>query len=601
MGILRLRDPSGRSAQDDYWGFLQVAELTARLIHSSCLVFSEVPQDKSLNAAIRYDARMKILEHSIVRNIDTSGPGVITSINPATEAEIGRVTALDKDGAVDAVAAAKEAYPEWSRTPVSERAKILGRWMEIMLAEQDELARLVSAEGGKPPAEARLVDVFPGLETLKYFTEHLEEMLAFQPVAPEQLLFAHWKAGYRFDPLGVMAVITPWNYPVGIPMAEIVPALGAGNTLVFKPASATVLTGLYLGDMARRAGLPPGVLNTVALPGSATDALLDHPDVCKVLFTGSVDIGRHVARRCAERIIPAQLELGGKDAAVVAPDADLERTARGLVWGAFVNSGQTCASIERVYAHRSIFEPLVERVVELTQEIHVGDPFAPETDMGPLTTRGQREIVAKQVADALAGGAKALTGGVHPEGPGFYYPPTVLVDVDHSMEIIAEETFGPVMPIMQVSSLDEGIKKANDSRFGLTASGWTRSPETAERFQRELEAGVVMINEHVVAFAEATGSWGGLGESGIGRAHGSFGLHDLVNIKYVVHDQGNDKAMPSYYPYGEDFDQFIQAAMPLLYGKGLDKYASLNRLASTRRFKERVRKTTLAANLKKLL
>jgi succinate-semialdehyde dehydrogenase/glutarate-semialdehyde dehydrogenase len=544
---------------------------------------------------------MKILHHSIVRNVDMPGPGAITSINPATEKEVGRVTALDRQGAVDAVAAAKEAYPSWSRTPVKERAKILKRWLEIMLAEEDELARLVSAEGGKPVAEARLVDVFPGLETLKYFAGHLEEMLAFRPVPPEQLLFAHWEAGYRFDPLGVMAVITPWNYPVGIPMAEIVPALGAGNTLVFKPASATILTGLYLGDMARRAGMPPGVLNTVALPGSATDAILDHPDVCKVLFTGSVDIGRHVARRCAERIIPAQLELGGKDPAVVAADADLERTARGLVWGAFVNSGQTCASIERVYAHKSIFEPLVERVVELTKEIRVGDAFDPETDMGPLTTRGQREIVARQVADALAAGATALTGGTLPSRPGFFYPPTVLVDVDHSMEVIAEETFGPVMPMMSVESLEEGIQKANDSRFGLTASGWTRSTETAQRLQRELEAGVVMINEHVAAFAEPTASWGGLRESGIGRAHGAFGLHELVNVKYVVHDRGHDKATPWYYPYGKDFDQFIQAAMPLLYGKGLDKYASLTRLASTRRFIGRVRKTTLAANLRKLL
>ncbi len=544
---------------------------------------------------------MKILPHSIVRNVDTPGPGAITSINPATEADIATVTALDRDGANDAVAAAKEAYSSWSRTPVAHRAELIGRWMEIMLDEQDELARLVSAEGGKPVAEARLVDVFPGLETLKYFSNHLEKLLAFRPVEPEQLLFRHWKAGYRFDPLGVMAVITPWNYPVGIPMAEIVPALGAGNTVVFKPASATVLTGLYLGDMARRAGFPPGVLNTVALPGSATDALLDHPDVCKVLFTGSVDIGRHVARRCAERIIPAQLELGGKDAAVVAADADLERTARGLVWGAFVNSGQTCASIERAYVHRSVYEPLLERIVELTQELRVGDPSDPSTDMGPLTTKGQREIVAHQVAEALAGGAQALTGGANPVGPGYFYPPTVLVDVTDDMEVIREETFGPVLPIMPVRSVEEGIRRANDSRFGLTASGWTRSDETAQRLQRELEAGVVMINDHVVAFAEATGSWGGLGESGIGRAHGAFGLHELVNIKYVVHDQGNDVATPWYYPYGADFDQFIEAAMPLLYGRGLDKYASLNKLASTRRFKERVRKTTLAANLKKLL
>jgi succinate-semialdehyde dehydrogenase/glutarate-semialdehyde dehydrogenase len=398
-----------------------------------------------------------------------------------------------------------------------------------------------------------------------------------------------------------MAVITPWNYPVGIPMAEILPAIGAGNTLVFKPASATVQTGLMIADMARRAGLPPGVLNTVALPGKATDALLDHPDVVKVLFTGSVEIGRHVARRCAERIIPAQLELGGKDAAVVAADADLERAARGIVWGAFMNSGQTCASIERVYAERAVYSKLLDRIVRLTRELRVGDPFDESTDMGPLTTRGQRDIVRDQVAAAIASGARALTGGAEPDRPGWFYPPTVLVDVTDDMEVMREETFGPVMPVVAVDNLDEGIRRANDSRFGLTASGWTRSRVTAERLQRELSAGVVTINDHAVAFAEATGAWGGLRESGIGRAHGPFGLHELVNVKYVVHDPGDDAATPWYYPYDGDFQEFLETAMPLLYGSGLDKYAQLDRLAATRRFRERVRKTTLLANVGKLL
>jgi acyl-CoA reductase-like NAD-dependent aldehyde dehydrogenase len=544
---------------------------------------------------------MRSLPHSIVRNVDVAGPGTVTTINPATEEAIATVTSLDAEGALDAVAAAEEAFEAWSHTPVAERVEVFRRWLAIMLDEQDELARIVSAEGGKPLVEARLVDVFPALETLKYFVEHLEGMLAFKPVEPEQLLFKHWKAGYRFDPLGVLAVVTPWNYPVGIPMAELVPAIGAGNTIVFKPASATVLTGLFLGDQARRAGLPPGVLNTVVLPGAVTDVVVDHPSVCKVLFTGSVDIGRHVAHRCAERLIPVQLELGGKDAAVVAADADLERTARGIVWGAFVNSGQTCASIERVYVERPLYQRLLDRMVELTSELKVGPPTDDDTDLGPLTTRGQRDIVDEHVRAALAAGAKALTGGKRPEGKGFYYPPTILVDTTDDMDVIAEETFGPVMPVIPVDSLDEAIRRANDSKFGLTASGWTTSAATAERLQRELAAGVVMINDHVVAFAEATGTWGGLKESGTGRAHGEYGLHEVVNIKYVVHDAGRDEAAPWYYPYDADFDQFISSAMPLLYGKGLDRYAQLNKLASTRRFRDRVRKTTLAKNLKELL
>ena len=547
-----------------------------------------------------YNSLMDLQTRSIVRNVDVEGPRTITSLNPATEEEIATIPALDAEGAADAVKAAKEAFPGWAATPVAERQEIISRWLEIMLDERDELARLVSAEGGKPITEAKLVDVFPGLETLSFYSKKLSKLLAFTPVKPYQLLFAHWKAGYRFDPLGVMAVITPWNYPVGIPMAEIVPAVGAGNTVVFKPASATVLTGLMLGDMARRAGFPPGVVNTVALPGSATDVVLDHPDVVKVLFTGSVDVGRHVARRCAERLVPVQLELGGKDAAVVSADAHLERTARGVVWGAFVNSGQTCASIERLYVERPIYDRLLKRIVELTNELKIGDPSLPDIDMGPLTTKGQLDIVARQVEGALAAGAKALTGGKRPNGPGFFYPPTVLVDVNDEMEVMREETFGPLLPVVPVDSIDEAVRRANESKFGLTASGWTRSRATAARLQRELEAGVVTINDHAVAFGEQTGAWGGVRESGIGRAHGQFGFHELVNVKYVIRDPGNDKAMPWYYPYNEDFGSFLGAALPMLYRKGLGKFSTVFPLAGTKRFWQRVRKGTLVANLHKL-
>jgi len=543
---------------------------------------------------------MDLQTRSIVRNVDVDGPRSITSYNPATEEEIATISALDGDGAVDAVCAAKEAYPGWSQTPVKERQKILARWLEIMLDERDELAQLVSMEGGKPVKEAGLVDVFPGLESLSYYSKYIHKMLAFREVSPNQILFRHWRAGYRFDPLGVIGIITPWNYPVTIPMGEIVPAVGAGNTVVFKPASATMLIGLKLGDMARRAGLPPGVVNTVALPGSATDVVLDHPDVAKVLFTGSVEIGRHVGRRCADRIAPAQLELGGKDAAVVAADAEIERTARGLVWAAFVNTGQTCASVERVYVERPIYDRLLHRIVELTDEIKVGDPSLPDTDMGPLTTKGQLDIVSRQVEEAVAAGARALTGGIRPNGRGFFYPPTVLVDVNDDMELMREETFGPVMPVIPVDSLDEGIRRANDSAFGLTASGWTRSKKTAERLQRELDAGTVTINDHLVTAGEATGSWGGVRDSGIGRTHGQFGLYNMVNIKYVMRDPGTDDAMPWYYPYDQDFGQFLGAAMPLMYRRDLGKFSTVFSLAGTKRFWQRVRKGTLLANLHKL-
>jgi succinate-semialdehyde dehydrogenase/glutarate-semialdehyde dehydrogenase len=261
-----------------------------------------------------------------------------------------------------------------------------------------------------------------------------------------------------------------------------------------------------------------------------------------------------------------------------------------------MNTGQTCASIERAYVERQVYEKFLNRVVELTRALRVGDPFDPHTDIGPMTTAEQRDEVQRQVQEALAGGARALAGGVLPEGPGLFYPPTVLVDVREEMSVIQEETFGPVLPVMPVDSIDEAIARANTSRFGLCASGWTRSRATARRLQRELEAGVVMINESVVAFGESTATWGGVKESGIGRTHGPYGLLEMCNIKYVAADYGRDRAMPWYYPYDADFGLFIKAAIPALYGRGVRKAVALGRLAATRRFIGRVRKGTVLAN-----
>lgn len=537
---------------------------------------------------------------SIIGNRDTDGPERLATSDPATGEVLATLRALDAAGASAAVEAASQAFPAYSRTSFEERQSLLARWLAIMVEERVALAELVARENGKPVSEALLVDVFPACDALAFLARHAYRLLRFEPVRPRQILFAHWKAGYRFDPLGVVAVIAPWNYPVAIPVIEVAAALAAGNTVVFKPASATVLTGLAVADMARRAGFPPGVLNTVALPGRVTDALVDDPRVAKVLFTGSVGIGRRVAQRCAARLAPCQLELGGKDAAVVAADAHLERTARGLVWGAFMNSGQTCASIERVYVEQPIFEPILRRVVELTQRLRVGDPMAADTDMGPMTTEEQRDEVHRQVASAVGAGARPLTGGALPEGPGLFYPPTVLVDVADDMEVMTEETFGPLLPIVPVANLEEGVRRANASRFGLTASVWTRSRTTALRLQRELDAGVVTVNDHVVAFGEVTGSWGGLRDSGIGRSHGRYGLLELCNIKYVTFDRGTDRAMPWYYPYDEDFGRFIRAGVPALYGAGRKKIASLIDLARTRRFRTRARLGSILRNADRL-
>jgi len=538
---------------------------------------------------------------SIIDDRDTLGPGTLTARSPATGEALAEVSLLDEAGVGAAVAAAQRAAPAWAATPVAERQRLLARLLVLLVDEEAALAELIARENGKPMAEARLIDLLPGCAAVAHLARRAHRLLAFRPETPVLPLLAHRRAGFRFEPLGVVAIITPWNYPAGIPLIQIAAALAAGNTVVFKPASATVLIGLALGQLTRRAGFPPGVVNTVALAGRHTDALVDHPAVAKVLFTGSVEIGRRVAQRVAARLGSVQLELGGKDAAVVAADADLETTARGLVWGAFMNTGQTCASIERAYIVEPLFEPLVRRIVQLTGEIEVGDPLAPGTDLGPMTTAEQRELVHRHVSEAVAGGARALMGGVLPAGAGLYYPPTVLVDVSEGMAVMRDETFGPVLPIAPVASLEEGITRANASRFCLTASGWTRSRATARRLEAELRAGVVTINDHVVAFGEPTGAWGGAGESGAGRSHGELGLREVCHVKYVLSELGRPREAAWYYPYDVDFSVFVRAILPALYAQGRQKLSALLTLARTRRFAARVRKAALLRHARTLL
>ena len=503
----------------------------------------------------------------IIDGQDVDTPDTMPAIRPSTGepfAVFHRSGAREIDGAV---AAARKAYRHWSKTSLRQRQGFLARLLDEVLKSHEEIARLIALEQGKPVGEARAVDIVPAADTLRYLSRHLEDLLSPRPVDYEQILFAHKEGSYRFEPLGVIAVVTPWNFPFGIPFVEVAASIAAGNTVVLKPASATALTGLAIGDLCRRAGLPPGVVNVVTASGADTDRLIGHPDVAKILFTGSVATGVHVLQRAATNLTDTVLELGGKDPAVVAADADLDRAAAGIVWGAFVNAGQTCGSIERVYVVKDVAEELIAKVVSRAKALRVGDPLAAATDMGPLTVPEQRDLVEAHLADAVGTGAKVLAGGARPSAKGFWFPPTVLTNVDHSMRAMREETFGPLLPIQVVATLDEGIRLANDSEFGLTASGWTRSRRTAKRFAEELEAGTVTINDHLFSFGEPTATWGGIKKSGIGRSHAVYGLMELVNIKHVSVDMGNAEAMPWWYPYDAAFQNFTRRAFGTLYSK----------------------------------
>jgi succinate-semialdehyde dehydrogenase/glutarate-semialdehyde dehydrogenase len=553
--------------------------------------------------AIEEAAAPALLEraHSWVANREVEGrAGRRAAVNPATGRPFAESTLLDEVQAREAVEAARRAFPAWSQRTFRERGQVLLRVHDLLLEQAEEIAALIAREQGKPAAEAHVVEVFPALEALDHLARHAEELLRDDAVESHTLLLAHKDARLVYAPLGVILAITPWNYPFSISLTNVAAALIAGNTVLLKPAPATTLVGLRIGALFHRAGVPEGVVNVLALDDARAASLVEDPRVSKIVFTGSVATGKKVMAAAAKNLTPVVLELGGKDAAVVCPDADLDRAAKGVVWGAFVNAGQTCASVERVYVEQTVAEAFTAKVVAETRRLRVGDPASDEVDVGPMTLERQRRIVEEHVADAVARGARVVAGGTVPPGPGYFYPPTVLTGVDHTMRIMREETFGPVLPIMAVPSVDEAIRLANDSDFGLTASGWTRDPDTARRLERELQAGVVTINDCVYSYGEPTAPWGGVKQSGMGRTHGTSGLREMVQVKYVAREFGGGADL-WWYPYGAEFHRFMSTANRALHARSLwTRLAAQLRLLRFGRFWRRARLGGIVKNADKL-
>lgn len=540
--------------------------------------------------------------HSWIANRPVEGRGGLRPVvNPATEAPFAHASLLDAGQATSAIVAAAAAFPAWSALSFADRRRHLFAIHGSLLDQSEDLALLIAREQGKPPAEALAVEVIPALESLKHLALHAEEILREDPVESQAVLLAHKRCRIAYVPFGVVLVITPWNYPLYLSLAAAAAALAAGNTVVLKPAPATTLVGLKLGELCRRAGLPEGVFNVVAVDDEVAARLVEDPRIGKVVFVGSVATGRRVLAGAARNLTPVLLELGGKDPAVVCRDADVEQAARGIVWGAFANAGQTCVGVERVYVEEPVADAFIAGVVAETLKLRVGDPDSADTDVGPLTTARQREVVEEHVSDALARGARALTGGRRPAGQGFFYPPTVLVDVDHAMRVMREESFGPLLPIMRVANVDEAIRLANDSSYGLTASGWTGSAETARRLQAELEAGVVSINDCVSSLGEPTAPYGGFKQSGYGRSHGAAGLREMARTKYLSWDDTR-RPMLWWYPYGADLRRVLVAGARALHDRSpLRRLAGQLGLFRFRRFRRRVSLLRLLKNVDKLI
>ena len=462
-----------------------------------------------------------------------SPPTELIARDPGTGAELGRVPILSPAEVVNAVARARAAQPAWAQRSFEERGELLLKARELMLAQTEELGLVVSRETGKPVSEAISMEIVPTLDAMYFFARQAAKLLRPQKIDIGQYGLMGRSSRIVYKPVGVVGIISPWNFPLATPAEEIVMALMAGNSVVLKPSELTTLTALKLGEIFRYAGLLPGLLEIVTGDGPVGAALID-ARVDKIMFTGSVATGKRVATAAAKHLTPVVLELGGKDPMIVLEDADIPNAARGAVWGAFANSGQACASVERCYVHESVAPQFLARVLAETATLKQDVGVAPDSDVGAMTNERQLQIVEEHVTDALARGAKVVSGGKRvTKTAGFFYPPTVLTNVDHGMKVMRDETFGPLLPVMTFKTEAEAVALANDSVFGLTASVWTKDIGRGRRIAEQIAAGTVMVNEVLYTHGIAQAPWGGVKESGYGRTHGRAGLLELVNPHHI--------------------------------------------------------------------
>ncbi|MFW5968600.1 MAG: succinic semialdehyde dehydrogenase [Persicimonas sp.] len=490
---------------------------------------------------------------------------VIECHNPANGQFIAEIQAATPDEIDEAASTARQAFRSWRRLDVKQRCDILLDVRDVLLDHRRELLELLQVETGKAQldAQSELLTIF---ETLRYYASKAPEFLADETVRAH--LFKNKRVSVQYAPMGVVVNISPWNFPLELSVSPAIPALAAGNAVLIKPSEHTPLSAIRAVELMNEAGLPEGLLQVVPGYGDVGAALCEKAD--SITFTGSVPTGRKVAHAAAERLVPCTLELGGKDPAIVLDDADLERTVNGIVWGSFFNAGQVCLSVERAYVHDDVYEEFVDRVVRKTRRLRQGDPGRESVDVGAMIDPAQKETIERLLDDAVDKGARILTGGNPREGTdGDFFEPTVVVDVDQSMAIMREETFGPVLPIMRVSSAFEAIQLANDSNFGLGSSVWTTDKRRARDIARQLEAGQVWINDIFSSYAVIEAPYGGIKESGIGRRKSRDELRKYVYSKTVLEDILNLDNEPYWYPYKEVVSKGVNKALGVLFQRGI--------------------------------
>ncbi len=495
------------------------------------------------------------------------------SVNPATLDVVWEAPVAGPDEVAEAVAAAGAAQRGWRLTPADERRRRFDALLELLLDRVDEIASTVTAETGKPLVESYAAELFVSAESVRWIARSADRVLGGERLRTPRMI-AFKRAHVVAEPLGVVGVISPWNFPFSVPFTQVAAVVGTGNAAILKPSELTPWSGELVAQLFRDAGFPPDLVRVVQGSAETGHALVEADGVAKILFTGSAAAGRAVASAAAPLLRPVTLELGGKDPMVVFRDCDVERALAGALWGSFTNCGQVCSGAERIYVERPLYKRFTEQLAAQASNLRLGRGDDPGVDLGPLITEAQRDRIEELVDDARANGAIVRTGGGRPEVglPGWFYEPTVLSGERVEGRVTEEELFGPVVTVEPFTGEEEAVRLANASPYGLGASVWTQDPARARRLSLAIDAGSVWTNDIAYSYYFARAPWGGRKSSGYGRTHGLEGLRELVSPKYVDADSGR-VAVPWWYPYRREGVEGLKGGLELLYRKGAPERA----------------------------
>jgi acyl-CoA reductase-like NAD-dependent aldehyde dehydrogenase len=498
-------------------------------------------------------------------------------LEPATGKRLAALVVHDRASVIDAVRKAREIQRAWAETPLRERQARARAMGKAIVERADEIAEIISRSTGKTRMDALSTDVFPGALMASYYARIAPRMLGPRVLQRSSIMFFNKVSTLTRVPFGVIGIISPWNFPLGIPLHEVIPALLAGNAVVLKVATQVQPVGEAIAKVVREAGFPAGLFHLVHLPGAAAADAMLAAGVDKIFITGSCDTGKEVMAKAAARLVPVVMELGGNDAMIVLDDANLDRAVAGCLWAGLSNAGQSCAAVERVYVEEAAYAGFRDRLVARVEKLRVGPDLDFDVEVGSLTSAEQKRKVDAVVKDALKKGARVVAR----TGPstGLFHPVLILENADASMRAMCEEVFGPVIALQKVKHEQEAVELANNSRYGLSASVWSRSRRRARHVAARLRVGSVTLNDHLMSHGMAETPWGGFGDSGIGRSHGELGFDEMTQPRVIVDDLLHRAPRNMWwYPHDRSVYEGLKGAMVALHGRGL-----LRRLAGTLR------------------